>query len=499
MHKNETSDRDDMEVQKKKKRIVASSAALMSIAIHVVLILAAGSMVALKYYKKKSAGFQIEEQKPKLERRKLQMPVKAQPFIEQMSKPKMQTTSRITANAPQMVNIPEQGEYLKMAPMPTFKGGYTNFVQMDRSLEFSAKYRDVSFGVSAVDFFGTKGKAEKIAIVVDTSKAMLYDERGGAESYSMVHEDLHEVIGNMRSATLFNVVLYDGSQVALFNQGMVPATPAAKTNVLEWIGGINTNLAKVGLLDGMANYAPKKAYDVPMEQRDVTGWLKGLQAAVELNPEIIFLLSSDWGNVTTMEEGISYFLNTSVFEEYQQKRAAYFLEEEDAKEDMDLYRAEFDQMRAIALKMLELENQARIDAEMQPKVVRDWDEILLNNEVELPELPLVADQEEVGASPAQTRYTIDEVLETIFVMVMDNYRQKGFPQLNFVMLTGEGFSRNSTAAASMMTSDAKFQNLTKMVKGRFRYLEGMPAVDNLLMQDADDVLQLIESEETEEL
>jgi hypothetical protein len=171
-----------MEVQKKKRRIVSSSAAVISIAIHVVLFLVVGGMVALKYYKKQGAGFQVEEQKPKLERRKLQMPVKAQPFIEQMSKPKSRTTTRITANAPQMVNIPEQGEYVKMAPMPTFKGGYTNFVQMDRTLEFNSKYRDVSFGVSAVDFFGTRGKAEKVVIVVDTSKSMLYDDRGGAES-----------------------------------------------------------------------------------------------------------------------------------------------------------------------------------------------------------------------------------------------------------------------------------------------------------------------------
>ena len=94
-----------MEVQKKKKRIVSSSAALLSIALHVVLLLVAGSVVALKYYKKKGAGFTVEEQKPKLERRKLQMPVKAQPFIEQMSKPQKQSTTRITANAPQLVNI----------------------------------------------------------------------------------------------------------------------------------------------------------------------------------------------------------------------------------------------------------------------------------------------------------------------------------------------------------------------------------------------------------
>ncbi len=488
-----------MEVQKKKKRIVNSSAALLSIAVHVVLILLAGGMVAMKFYKKKGAGFQIEEQKPKLERRKLQMPVKTQPFIEQMSKPKLQSTTRITANAPQMVNIPEQGEYVKMAPMPTFKGGYTNFVQMDRTLEFNSKYRDVSFGVSAVDFFGTRGKAEKVVVVVDTSKSMLYDDRGGIDSYQMVHEDLREVIESMRSATLFNVVLFDNEEVAQFTPGLVAATPTAKTNVLEWISGVNTNLDLVGLPEKFVNYTPKRDYDIPMANNDITGWLKGFQAAIELKPEIVFVLSADWGNVTSMDYGISYFLKKDMFKEYQKKRVAYFLEDDDFKEELDGYMAEFDELRTISFKMLELENQARYEAEMQPKVVRDWDEILFSNDVELPELPIAEVQSEVGMMPTETRYTLDEVLESFFGIVMDNYRQLGFPRINFVMLRGDGASNNSAEAASMMTSDKKFQNLSKMVGGRFRFLKGMPVIDNLLDQTIDDVIDALEAEEMEEL
>jgi|GEM_PF-1902655 len=489
-----------MEIQKKKKRIVNSSAALISIALHVLLVLAAGVTVALKYYNKRGAGFQMEEQKPKLERRKLQMPVKAQPFIEQMSKPKAQTTSRITANAPQMVNIPEQGEYVKMAPMPTFKGGYTNFVQMDRTLEFNSKYRDVSFGISSVDFFGTRGKAEKVVVVVDASKSMLYDDRGGIDSYQMVHEDLKEVIANMRSATLFNVVLFDEDEVALFNPNMMPATPSAKTNVLQWVGGINTNMALVGLPEGIANYSPKRSYDIPMDNNDITGWLKGFQAAVELKPEIIFVLSADWGNVTSPSYGISYFLKKDMYREYQKKRIDYFLEDDDFKESWDGYLSEFEQLRLISFKMLELENQARVAAEMQPKVVRDWDEILYENDIELPRPPLAKDQKAVGMMPVDTRYTLDEVLESFFVVVMENYRSRGFPQMNFVLLQGDGDNGGDAAVkASMLTSDAKFKNLTNMVGGRFRYLKGMPKIDNLLDQSIDDVLAAVQADTMEDL
>jgi hypothetical protein len=488
-----------MEVQKKKRRIANSSAAVISIAIHVVVLMIAGGLVAMKYYKKQSAGFQIEEQKPKLERRKLQMPVKAQPFVEQMSKPKSVTTSRITANTPQMVNIPEQGEYVRMAPMPTFKSGYTNFVQMDRTLEFNSKYRDVSFGLSSVDFFGTRGKAEKVVVVVDASKSMLYDDRGGVDSYLQVHEDLRSVIGNMRSATLFNIVLFDEQEVAVFNPAMLPATPTTKTNALEWLSGINTNLDLVGIPEGTVNYKTKKTYDIPMAENDISGWLKGFQAAVEQKPEIIFVLSADWGNVTSMSYGISYFSRTDRLKEYQVKRLNYFLEQdEDLMTEWEAYVAEFDELRNAAIKMLELENQARYEAEMQPKVVRDWDEILFDNDVELPTPPMAEDPLEVGMMPSETRYTLDEVLESLFVMVMDNYRSSGFPEINFVMLQGSGSKASSEATASMMTSDIKFKNLAKMVDGRFRYLKGKPKISNLLDQTVNDALMLLHEQNMSE-
>ncbi len=252
----------------------------------------------------------------------------------------------------------------------------------------------------------------------------------------------------------------------------------------------------VGFSEKQANYRPTQHYDIPMETSDLTGWIKGLKAAAELQPEIIFVLSSDWGNVTTMDRHISYFLKKSTFEQYQQNRAELFLTNEDYKDEMDEYMEEFKSLHAAAIKMLELENQARAEAEMQPKIVRDWDEILNDNQISLPELPLYNPQESnMDISPVETRYTNEEVLESIFVIIMDNYRQKGFPKLNFVIFTAKNYSKNSTEAASLMTSDAKFNRLAKMVKGRFRYLKGMSKIDNLLDQDLDDVLDLLETQD----
>ena len=276
------------------------------------------------------------------------------------------------------------------------------------------------------------------------------------------------------------------------------ATPTAKTNVLEWIGGINTNLALVGLAGGRANYTPKRTYDIPMADTDITGWLKGFQAAIELKPEIVFVLSADWGSMTSQDFGTSYFLKQDMLKRYKNERIEYFLSDDDFKEEWEGYLAEFDQLRSVSFKLLELENQARVDADIQPKVVRDWDEILYSNEIEIPLPPMPEDQYDVGMMPAETRYTLDEVIQSFFTIVMDNYRQLGFPRINFVMLQGDGGSKNSTQAASLMNSDAKFKNLAKMVNGRFRVLKGQSKINNLLDQTIDDALDAIELETTEE-
>lgn len=473
-----------------KKKLATSSAAIISIGIHVALIVAAGSWVAFKFITSSGINIQVEEQK-KLERRKLRMPVKQEPFIEQMSKPKSQSTTRITANTPQLVNIPESGEYIRLAPVQTFAEAYTNFVSMDRTLEFNSKYRRTEFGISEVDFYGTKGKTEKAAIIIDVSMSMLFDELGGPASYQMVREDLAAIIENMRSATLLNLIVFDGQKISLFKPRLTPATPSVRSEMLEWFGTFNTNLMQVGISDDMNNYIPQKTYSIPMAADDVYGWLKGYQAAIEQQPDMIFLLSSQWGSVTTMKENISYFLNSAQNDQFQKERAEYFLSEK--QEEMEEFTTQFGHLRSAALKMLELENEARIAAEMSPKVVRDWDEILYNNDVEMPPPPVPKKMDSIKTSVTETRYTMAEVLETLFAMTVDNYGAKGFPQLNFVMLKAKNFATQSENKAAMMTSDQKFKQLAKMCRAKLRYLDGMPSVDNLLSQKLSDVEALIGS------
>jgi hypothetical protein len=487
-----------MSIQKKRRRIIGSSAALLSIAVHVLLLFLAGGIVALRYFAKEPATFTVTEQK-KLERRQLDMPVKVQPFMEQMSRPSSKTTSRITASTPQMVNIPQQGTLVEMAPMPTFKGSYTNFVQTDRTLIMNAKYREVGFGLSKVDFFGTRGRAEKLLLIMDASPTMVSESRGGLFAYEALLEEVRLLINELRSSTLFNFILHDQHQMIPYQKTLVPATATHKTNVLEWVASINTQTHQLGLIDVAPTPPnPPGSYEIPMHTNDITGWLKAAQYGAALQPEIIFYLSGDWGSVTDPDSDLSYFARYNQLERYLDERLNALLSDEDIAEEWEEIALELEELVPVAQKMIELENQARSEELIDPKISTSSDEILWENDVEEPEWITLEEPNEIGIYPAETRYTFEEIMQTLFTFTMESYQEKGFPEMNFVLLEKGGNTlNNSSETAALLTSPVKFALLSDMVDGRFRMLDAEDPLDNLLNQNVYDIQDLLELEAEE--
>tara|TARA_X000000950_G_scaffold137211_2_gene170495 strand:- start:10850 stop:12322 length:1473 start_codon:yes stop_codon:yes gene_type:complete len=489
-----------MKNPKRKRQLIGSSAALISLIVHIILLSLAGGIVALRYFNKTPATFEVTEQK-KLERRQLDIPVQVEPFMQQMSKPARKTTSRITANAPQMVNIPQQGTYVEMAPMPTFKSSYTNFIQTDRTMIMKSKYRETGYGLSAVDFFGTRGKAEKVLLIVDASPAMVSEDRGGLFAYQTLNEELRLIVDNFRSSTLFNLILHDHDHVAHYQPALVPATAHHKTNLLDWVASINTNVAQLGLNKTEAtSIIPTGNYELPVTQTDMTGWLKSAQLATTMQPEIIFFLSGDWGSITDPDTDLSYFARKNKLNQYLDQRLETLLSDEDVAEEWEEMSLELEELVPVAEKMLELENQARFDELLDPKIVAYADEILWENDVDIPDWILLEEPEEVGIYPADTRYTFEEIMQTLFVFTMEIYQERGFPEMNFVLLEKGGSSLNNSAeTASLLTSTEKYELLTDMLDARFRIIDAEDPIDNVLDQNIYDIMDMLEEEAEEEL
>ena len=80
-------------MKKKKNKIIGSTAVIISLAFHFLIISIAGGIIALKFIKKQPSTFQIEEQKS-IERRKLDLPVKTESFVNKISKPQIISSNK---------------------------------------------------------------------------------------------------------------------------------------------------------------------------------------------------------------------------------------------------------------------------------------------------------------------------------------------------------------------------------------------------------------------
>ena len=478
-------------MKKKKEKIVGSSAVIISLAIHLILITLAGGIVALKYFKKKPSEFKIEEQKS-LERKQLEIPVETKSFMNQMSKPQSQISQKITTAAPAKFNIPEQAEFIQMAPLPTFQGSYTNFNNNDKRLVFNSKYREIDFGLSKVDFFGTRTSSERMVFIIDVSKDMIQDNLGGLDAFQLIYEDTFDLISKLKSSTLFNIILFDQNKILSFKQNLIPATASHKTNVLEWISCINTNTYEIGL-SNIEETDCNIEYYIPMNNKDVSGWLKAFHVASNLKPEAIFILTSNWGNINDPSlANVSYFSKNQILQKYLDKRLEYLIKYE--KEKYEEIPQEIDDLYVISLKMLELENQERNNMLVDHKIMYNWDNILKENNTEIPSWIECNAPSKIDIFPSETRYTFDEVLESFFTITMNSYKQLGLPQINFILSPQKRIRiENYSDEAPLMSSQYKFFRLSRMINGRIRKIPPLDPIENELYQNKYEIEKLLEN------
>ena len=86
-----------------------------------------------------------------------------------------------------------------------------------------------------IKFMGFKAKAERIIFIIDASRNMLVDAKGGLNSFKIIKEKVYELIGNLPAGSLFNVMLTDDMGTSLrFKPKLVPLELKPKQN---WLTG----------------------------------------------------------------------------------------------------------------------------------------------------------------------------------------------------------------------------------------------------------------------
>lgn len=442
----------DSDVQQAMKRkVVACSAeaALISIGIHLLLAFFAGSTVLWSVISKQTVAFKSEKiERSRLERRSEQLPVNIEELQKKVPQPRM--VSRVVSASAGPVSLPplmpEMG--LKLAGKPP----------EPRSLSGSSMPGNMNIGVSGVNFFGSRSKGEKIVFILDASKQMMEDSKGGYTTYKFAKDKVHELVDAMPSATLFNVMIYSDSSVDMFRPQLVPATQANRDALKEWLIPINSDPFNVG---GVARrYSPPVSYQSHIGA-GARFWLRPVQAAMEQTADTIFVLCAAFGRYSA----------SSAAGPSGGARA-----EPDPKQ-MAEYNAKVAAVNAKAQKAFSDENAARAKRGLPPKIVYDWNRYMTEElRLTMPTRPVAAGGGGGGsAAPGLTQEEL--VLEHLDTVWSYQYtaRELAAPRINFVYLIAKDASTQREYEDIMA-----LRHIADAFQGDFEFLRGSKTMKNLL-------------------
>ncbi len=431
---------DPVRAMNRKIRLCAAEAAVLSIGIHLLVLFFAGSLVIWRVVHTPAAEFKSENiERPKLEDRAAQLPVKIEEFQRHGAKPKL--AKRLASTVERPFALPAMS-----LPEMKFEGAGSSLDSLNLSSRSLPGGLDL--GVTGVNFFGTRSSGEKMVFILDASRQMMEDAKGGYYTYKFAKDKIHQLVDAMPAATLFNVMVYNDNNVDMFRPQPVPATQANRDALKEWLAPINSNPQSVGQVS--ANYRPRLVY-----QSEIGGgarhWLKAAQAAMEQTADNIFILCGGFGRYPVRQSGEAPARDENKMAEYRAKLSA---------------------VNEKARQAFSAENEARAARGLPPKIVYDWNDYMTQElRLVLPDPPVTT-----GGS----RRTVDRerlVLEHLDAVWESQYTPKELmaPRIHFVYLIAENASLSEgylDVMAMKKTADA--------FRGEFELLRGAKAMKNLI-------------------
>lgn len=225
--------------KKRKMNPMLLNVLLISGGVHAVALFILGSITVYKYIIPDEAKFEepspVAEEQPPPE---VKIEIKQQPPKQQaMQSLRMRQVGNIAVSAVD-VNLPNMQEsFTVSAGMGGFGGG---------SL-LGGTSGTLGIGMSDISVFGLKTRAERVLFVVDASRMMVTDSKGGLRGYKFIKDEITDMVGNLSAGTLFNVILVDGFITKFMKPQLVPAGQKVHQELIQWIAPINSNARNAGL------------------------------------------------------------------------------------------------------------------------------------------------------------------------------------------------------------------------------------------------------------
>ena len=203
------------------------------------LLVAAVFVISNIFYNRESTFVSQPPPMKSYEPRKLEFKVKVSKQQRSSSRPSMAprlVSTRTTASIT-MPEIKMDAKAVETSFQPKFKAfGGTG---LGSGLGTDYGLGGFGNGVSAFDFFGIRGRGDRIVILVDVSVSMVEDDKGGPRGYTRVKNRINEVIDALNEGAMFNLVVF-ADAASSFETNVVVATEYNKTRAKTFLRGFNT-------------------------------------------------------------------------------------------------------------------------------------------------------------------------------------------------------------------------------------------------------------------
>jgi len=286
----------------------------LSVAIHAAVIALLGGVVVFKVLERPPAQFKPPPppaKTTKIEPRKLQHKIKIREQQQNSGRPRV--SPRLTANRVSGISLPEievdpMAEPVKSNIQKNI-GKNFSMAGLGTGLGSGPGSGGLGLGTSTVSFFGIQAAGERIAFIIDASRSMVEDDKGGLDGYTVLKNELKTMVQRLNDGTFFNLIFFDDG-VDLFKPKLVVAKPPTKNEADTFIAPYFAEYGK----ELLQNYSEQKRewpsatrlrnYSLPMLESSAKYVTGGghknsqidapLAAAFQMRADTIFIISDGY-------------------------------------------------------------------------------------------------------------------------------------------------------------------------------------------------------------
>lgn len=310
---------------------------------------------------------------------------------------------------------------------------------------------------SDVNFFGISSGGDEIVFVVDATRSMLVDEKGGMFAYDKVKKEIASMLVTLSRGTKFNILLYEGGKVVAFREELVPGLPSNIRLAIEWMDPLNRDYGSLGLTREYGE--PIKVADIedlPISAKDVAHYTKCIQKAMEWQAAAIFCISSGYRS-----------MNRSMTPEMVKKMRESRVPGQVDPREQERWNKAMEKTR----EWLRKENEARRKKGLAPKVVTNFRQLVIDKTGVRPPQARGGSSGGFKGPPAVTKDDIDDQLKRL---VRHYYKDQDEddPSVHMVVFLGEDEEFRDQ-------DEDHFRRIVRRNHGKLKMLRGLAALQDV--------------------